>query len=694
MASGCAHCGLPLPRRPVQAQVNGVSQHFCCTGCLLVVRITGQTGEAGASHSIFLRLGLSTFFAINVMAFSLPAYFPLLYPFDVSEPGAQAYLLLLRSMALVLSLPVLGLLGAPILWQAIKDLTNGLASVDALIALGSFTAFGLSVWHTATAGPHVYFDTAAMLLVLVALGRYLEARAKAATGSQLSSLLDGLPTNVLKLSPQGVHEVPIASLLPNDRIRVLAGQAFPVDGTVINGTVSVDESSLTGENRPILKERGDTVASGTIPLDGSIEVRVKRVVTDSTAARIAQLLKTAQTERAPAERLAERIAAVFLPCVVLIATGSFFVWLSHAGIESAVLIALSVLVVACPCAFGIAAPVAIWVALSRAAQHGILVRSGAVLERLGQLQRLYLDKTGTLTAGTLRLVRTILAPSCDIDEQTLLQYVSALQQHTPHPLAEAVREAVERTPDLALRDVRYHAGLGLEGWLTDAGQKQHLIVGSQRFIKSQGLCVNEPLTTAARQAETQGATLVFVGWQEHLQALLVFHESLRPETQQAIAQLQTLQLQPEILTGDPIPPASGELLLPVHVGLLPEEKVQRIRESVASGVCVGMVGDGINDAPALAAADVGIALGTHTDLVCEAADIHILEPDLSKLVWVLIYARRVRRTIRGNLGWAFAYNSVALGLAAGGQLNPLLAAVIMLLSSLFILGNTRRLMKN
>lgn len=201
MPAVCAHCGLPLPRRPVRAQVDGVRQYFCCTGCLLVVRITGQTGEAGTTHSIFLRLGLSAFFAINVMAFSLPAYFPLLYPIESSDPGAQGYLLLLRSMALVLGLPVLGLLGVPILWQAVKDLTNGLASVEALIALGSFAAFGLSVWHTAAAGPHVYFDTVAMLLVLVALGRYLEARAKAATGSQLSSLLDGLPTTVLRLNP-------------------------------------------------------------------------------------------------------------------------------------------------------------------------------------------------------------------------------------------------------------------------------------------------------------------------------------------------------------------------------------------------------------------------------------------------------------------------------------------------------------
>lgn len=691
----CAHCGLPLPRRAVHGRVAGQDLSFCCTGCLLILRITGEPGEAGTTQGLFLRLGLSAFFAMNAMAFSFPAYFPFFYLSDPRSPGEQGYLLLLRVFALFLTLPVLGLLGAPILWQALRDMRGGLASVDALIALGSVAAFNLSLWNTATGSAHVYFDTVAMLLVLVALGRYLEARAKLATASHLSTLLAQVPLTAPRLDVSGETEVPTESLVPGDKIRVIPGQAFPTDGTILTGTVSVDESNLTGESRPVVKTPGEQVAAGTLALDGSVEMRVDRAVRDSTAARIAKLLDAARLQRSPSERLAEQVATLFLPIVLAIAAGALLFWTTQDGLEEGILVSLAVLVVACPCAFGIATPAATWIALGRAARRGILVRNGAVLERLGAVQRLYLDKTGTLTAGTLRLRRTVLDRECALPEREVLSRVAALQRHTLHPLATAMREVVQTVPELPFTDVRYQPGLGVEGWLNGTGPKHLLVAGSKRFVEQVGLALHEPLATAVREAEAEGGTTVLTGWNGHVQAALIFQESLRPETERALAGLQSLGLRPEILTGDTCTPAREFLenvrSIPIHRGLLPEEKVAVIQAATTTGVGVGMVGDGINDAPALAAAEVGIALGTKTDLTREAADVNVLEPNLDQVVWLVEYARKVRRIVRQNLWWAFGYNGLAVGLAACGRLNPLIAALAMLLSSLFIVGNARRL---
>jgi P-type Cu+ transporter len=318
-----------------------------------------------------------------------------------------------------------------------------------------------------------------------------------------------------------------------------------------------------------------------------------------------------------------------------------------------------------------------------------------VLERLGALQCLYLDKTGTLTAGTLRLVRTVTDPECSLAEREVLNRVAALQHYTLHPLATAVREAVGTVPPLPFTDVRYHAGLGVEGWLNGSGPKHLVLAGSRRFVEAAGLVLQDPLATAVGVAEAEGGTTVLTGWDGRVQAALVFQESLRPETEAALRRFQTLGLHPEILTGD-TSPLSREVAqsigtIPVRWGLLPEEKVDAVRATAAAGIQVGMVGDGINDAPALAAAEVGIALGTKAALTREAADVNILEPDLSQVVWLVEYARRVRRVIRQNLWWAFGYNGVAVGLAACGRLNPLVAALAMVLSSVFILGNARRL---
>ncbi|MBI2457732.1 MAG: HAD-IC family P-type ATPase, partial [candidate division NC10 bacterium] len=389
--TSCAQCGLPLAGRGIRATVESRERGFCCVGCSLVLQITRQHGEAGTAHALLIRLGLSAFFAMNAMMFSLPAYFPFFYP-SAADPGEAGFLLILRVLSLLFTLPVFFLLGLPILAQSARQIRRTPCTVDALIALGAFAAFGLSVYSTVRNTPHVYLDTAAMLLVLVALGRYLEASAKVKMSEGLRTLLDQVPPKAIVLRDGRPQEVPTADLRPGDRVRMLPGGIFPMDGVVVEGQGQVDESSLTGESRPVFKEAGHRVAAGTRNLDGSLLVEAERVAAQSTAARIARLLEEARKARGLSERLADRVAALFLPGVLSLAVGVFLFWLVQSGLESALLAMLSVLVVSCPCAFGIATPAATWTALGRAARRGILVKNGASLEILGSLRRVFFDK--------------------------------------------------------------------------------------------------------------------------------------------------------------------------------------------------------------------------------------------------------------------------------------------------------------
>jgi len=691
----CAQCGLPLAGRGVRATVEGQTWSFCCYGCSLVLQITRQPGEAGSAHALLIRLGLSAFFAMNAMMFSLPAYFPFFYPTAPADPGEGGFLLVLRVLSLLFSLPVFFLLGVPILIQSLRQVRQAACTVDALIAVGAFAGLGLSISNTLRNSPHVYADTAAMLLVLVALGRYLEASAKLKTAEGLRTLLDRVPQKAIRLQGESSEEVLTADLRPGDRIRVLPGSVFPVDGQVIQGESSVDESSLTGESRPVFKATGSRVAAGTIVRDGRLVVEAERAVAESTAARIARLLQEARLARGPAERLADRLAAAFLPMVLLLTLGVLAFWYVRSGAEAALMACLSVLVVSCPCAFGIATPAATWTALGRAARQGILVKNGASLETLGSVRCAFFDKTGTLTTGTPSFTGTVVQPECPLPEPEILQRVAVLQSLVPHPIAQAFILALgEPKADQTVADFRYHPGLGLEGRVGGAGQP-HLVVGSARLMGRAGLQLDGTLQQVVDAEGSTDATVVFVGWDGRVRAALFFQETVRTEAGSTLAGLQSLGVRVGILTGDRAVPSPTLRHLPaslqVNAGLLPEDKVRMLRTARTPERSVAMVGDGINDAPALAAADVGIAVGTGADLTREAADVNVLSPDLGKVLWIIQYARKVRRTIRGNLFWAFAYNGIAIAFAAAGLLNPLVAAAAMIASSLFILWNTRRL---
>jgi cation transport ATPase len=467
----CAHCGLPLGRRPVVGAAGGVRARFCCYGCVLAQQVARAHGEPGAAAAILVRLGLALFFAMNVMMLSLPAYAPYVYgPAAADGP----LFVVLRVLALVFTLPVLLLLGGPILASAWRA---GGANADALIALGTLAAWVLSVVNTLGGRPGVYFDTAAMLLVLVTLGRWLEASAKAEAGAAVRRTLVPGPKVAVRLRDDARETVDPDVLRPGDIVEVAPGAAFPTDGVVVAGVGGVDEAVLTGESEPVTKEPGREVAGGTCSVDGLFRVRVTTPAGASAAARIARLAEAARRERSAAQRTADRVAAWLVPVVLATAIGAGVWWTATAGIDRGLLVALAVLVVACPCGLGIATPVAVWTGLAAAARRGVIVRSAPVLERAASVDHVVFDKTGTLTERIPRVVA--IEPVAGVSAESVLARAAAVEAGLGHPIALGIEmAAAERAvPRLAANDVRAMPGRGVFGHV--GGER--VTVGSRRL---------------------------------------------------------------------------------------------------------------------------------------------------------------------------------------------------------------------
>jgi heavy metal translocating P-type ATPase len=678
-AVDCVHCGLPLGRHWVVGTVEGEPSRFCCYGCVLAWQVTRATGEHGAASAILVRLGLAIFFALNVMMVSMPTYVPYVYGTAAGSSDGPLFQVL-RVLAMLMTAPVLALLGWPILRGALGALRQGGANTDALIVLGTTAAYALSVSNTLAGRGAVYFDTAAMLLVLVTIGRYLEARAKAEAGAAVHAMLAPTPAVATRIRAGVSAAVAVDALRAGDVVRVTPGEAFPTDGVVIDGAGGVDESALTGESRTILKETGGAVASGTCSVDGLFRVRVTARAAESAAARVAVLMVAARRERAPAERVADRVAAVLVPIVIAMAAGSTLFWSMRAGIETGVLVGLAVLVVACPCGLGIATPVAVWTGLMTAARRGVIVRSAPTLERAADVARVFFDKTGTLTQRVPRLVAIEPASDVALSRSDLLARAAALEGALTHPLALAITEAARAAhcPLLEAGSVQVVAGRGVLGVVNG----EQLAVGSVRFAREE----------LGRLDDPHDAT-VWLWRGRQLLGRFLFEEDVRAEAAAAVAALGSLGVEVGLLSGDVRADAVvPRLIAPARatLGLLPEDKLAHIRSAAPQGA-TAMVGDGINDAPALAAADIGIAIGSATDLTRMTADVAIVSDDLRRVPWLLGYARRVRRVVRQNLFWAFAYNAAALAVAVTGALNPLVASLAMLGSSFVVVANARRL---
>jgi P-type Cu+ transporter len=683
--TSCYQCELPLPRRPFLGRVSGKDVSYCCYGCFLAHEITGEKGEEGEVMWILARLGLSAFFAMNVMMLSYTDYF---YPFKEGVASVLNYIMF------ALSTPVMILLGIPILKNSIREISKLILNMDTLIVLGTFSAYALSAISTFKAQGKVYFDTAAMLLVLVTVGRFLEASAKARTSNAIKELLELSPKEATIIKDGIEEKIPAESLKKGDIIKVVPGESFAVDGEVVEGESSVDESMLTGESKPVFKEKGSKVFSGAVNIDGMLIFRATHLGEERVLSRLIKLLEEARKSRTSIERLSDRISLVFIPAVIIISALTFTFWSFKSGTSTALMNSLSVLLISCPCALGLATPMAIWVALGRAAREGILIRTGETLERLSRIKRIFFDKTGTLTKNKMVLSSVFIDSNSRLGEADFISISASLESASEHPLGRSLVGFASKKGYalLATSDFKASPGMGIQGKING----KIVYIGSIRFMERVGLKLNETMINEKARLESEGKTVVFCGWEQEVKGILGFSEELREETGEVISNLRNLNIDVFVLTGDnrySTWAISKTLSVEVKSDLLPEDKVNEIKSSRDKNGLTAMVGDGINDAPALSASDVGIALGCGADITRESADVSLLGDDLRKIAWVLQLARKTQRKIKENLFWAFFYNTIGIGFATVGTLKPVIAALAMILSSLFVLGNSLKLQK-
>ncbi|BCZ95225.1 copper-translocating P-type ATPase [Thermus thermophilus] len=582
--------------------------------------------------------------------------------------------------------------------QALAEVRHLAFGMSTLVALGAGSAYLYSFLVLLFPGlfpeeaRHLYFEAGAVILALVLLGKHLEEGAKGKASEAIRKLLALRPKTARVVQDGEEKEVPAEALIPGDVVRVLPGERIPADGVVLEGQSHVDESMLTGEPIPKAKGPGDEVVGGTVNGEGALLVRVSRVGEATFLAQMARMVEEAQGHKPKVQELADRIAGVFVPVVLGIALLTFLLWLFLGpGLAHAFVAALAVLLIACPCAMGLATPAAIAVATGRAAEMGLLFRKGTALEALARADTVVLDKTGTLTRGKPTLVKVL---PFGLSREEALRLAAALERGSEHPLAKAVLEAAESLPQAQAEEVRALPGEGVEGRVE--GRRLHL--GGPALIERLGV----PLPEEAKALPEEGYTPLYLVEGTRLLAAFAVFDPPRPEAQEAVAALKALGLKLVLLTGDHPAPArrvAEALGIPeVLAGVRPEGKVEAIRRLQAEGRKVVFVGDGINDAAALAQADVGLAMGSGTDIALEAGDVVLLTPDLRGVVNAVRLARRTLRTIYLNFFWAYAYNVVLIPVAAGALypftgllLNPMLAAAAMSLSSLFVLTNSLRL---
>lgn len=693
-ASGCLHCGLPVRAR--RSRRASDVPRFCCLGCEMVhglVAAGPREGGQSAASSLFLRLGTSLFLTVNLMAVSGLAYSREVFGPMAEAVGSEKVLTdLFNYFSLFLATGVLCLLGLPLLLQAGRAVAGkagsaagGWISSRWLVIVGVFSAYGLSLLHTVRGTGSLYFDTAAVVLVVVSLGQLLEARARRKASAAALDLLAELPERVKVERPDGVREIDRVDLCTGDRVLLTSGDGVPADGKVERGLARVDTSSLTGESHPVGVEAGDPLLAGSLVVDGSCLLRVTAAGGDTALAAMERTLERARAVRPPFQRLADRVATVFVPLVVLLAAGILFRFGAAGDFGEGLLRALSVLLISCPCALGLAAPLASWHGLRRAASQGILVDSAETLETAAAVSEVAFDKTGTLTRHRLVVARTVSVEALEPEEALALGI--RLESISSHPLARVLRASASGVAGPSPEGSEEVPGLGVRGTL----EGRRLGLGSGRWVRDLGLSVS-PLFV--EEGETRGALYLFD--EEKVLARFELEEELRDDASEAVQTLARLGLRCRILSGDRSGSTTriGQILgIPAEGGLLPRGKVERLEAMRARGGSrrrVAMVGDGLNDAPVLAAADLGIALGSASEGSRRSGRVRLTDDRLDRLPRLFVLARDVRRTLRWNLFWAFGFNTIGLALAVSGRLTPVFAALAMVASSLVVVRLSSR----
>ncbi|WP_152365287.1 heavy metal translocating P-type ATPase [Microlunatus speluncae] len=737
----------PEPTRAVELEISGMT----CASCAVRIEnklnrlegVTATVNYATEKATITAPVELAPASLINVVeqtgyTATVPAS-----PADRDEPDrpdpAESELTSLRQRligAIVLGVPVIILAMIPALqfnyWQwaslalaapaviwagwpfhraALLNLRHGAATMDTLISIGTLAAFGWSLYalFLGTAGMpgmrhpfrltiepsdgagSLYLEVAAGVIMFVLAGRYLEKRSKRQAGAALRALLDLGAKRVAVLRGGAETMIDVAELAVGMRFVVRPGEKIATDGVITEGRSAVDASMLTGESVPVEVGEGDPVIGATVNAGGRLVVRATRVGADTQLAQMARLVEEAQSGKSAVQRLADRVSGVFVPIVIAIAVATLGFWLgTGAGPAGAITAAVAVLIIACPCALGLATPTALLVGTGRGAQLGILIKGPEVLEATREIDTIVLDKTGTVTTGTMTLHQVVAADGTETEEA--LRLAGAVEHASEHPIAKAIAKAAAEAGELpAVTDFANLEGRGVRG--TVAGRE--ILVGRPSFLAERDVAVDDQLTTARAKAEDDGRTAVLVAWDGRARAVLSVGDAIKPTSAEAIRRFTALGLTPVLLTGDNRAVAER---VAAEVGIerviaevLPQDKVEVITKLQAEGRVVAMVGDGVNDAAALAAADLGLAMGTGTDAAIEAADLTLVRGDLRVAADAIRLARRTLGTIKINLFWAFAYNTAAIPLAAAGLLNPMLAGAAMAVSSLFVVGNSLRL---
>ncbi len=592
---------------------------------------------------------------------------------------------------LILATPVQFIVGWRFYKGAFLSLKNRSPSMDVLVSLGTTAAWGYSVYSMITGGGHLYFESAALVITLVLLGKLLEARARTKTSAAIEMLMNLQPKTATLLQGGKEVTVDVADIAEGDTVLVHPGESVPVDGQVLSGRSAVDESMLTGESLPVKKEEGASVFGGTVNGTGSLTVQAKGIGHESVLAGIIRLVEQAQSSKAPIQRLADRVSAIFVPVVVGVALLTLLLTIFILGdVETALSRAVAVLVIACPCSLGLATPTALMVGTGRAASMGVLIKSADALENACRIGTLLLDKTGTVTEGRPAVTDVLLEDGASADtEEECIRLAAAVETLSEHPLARAVAERYEGTPPKA-EDFESLTGRGVRAVV----EGRPVLLGSRRLMSEQGLV----FTADAEALERDGKTVIFLAVDGKAAAIIAVADPVRESSAQAIADLHRLGVRTVLVTGDNRQTAEAIAaqagLDEVIAEVLPDGKVQVVEQQRQKGSVIAMAGDGINDAPALAAADVGFAMGSGTDIAMESGDVVLMSAGISAVPTAIRLSRATMRKIRQNLFWAFFYNCVGIPVAAIGLLSPVLAGAAMAFSSVSVVTNSMLLKRS
>jgi heavy metal translocating P-type ATPase len=670
---------LPAGTNSYRGAAGGREHEFCCFGCYLAFRVGGEKGEEAEATLFLIRIGVGSFLSMNVMMLSLLLYSNSFGPAE--GPLRRGVELIVAALAT----PAMIILGLPLVRDAWRAAQRRRLTAEALISVSSLAAFGYSLVALFEGSDRVYFDTATMLLLLFTVGRYLEAAARARAVRDISPLFEAEIATARVVSGDGEVSKPAFELVFGDLVRVGPGERIAVDGEVVEGSSSVDQALITGEADPIARAAGDRVFAGTVNGEGQLLLRTSAAATETHWAEIGRAVRAALERRSQLSSLGDRISTVFLPLVLLVAAAAGGYWLRHGTPWDAVSASLATLVVACPCALGPAAYLASFLGLGLAAKRGIVIRTGQALQDLARSRSIAFDKTGCLTRGRPALTAVVTDRS---ERELLLTRAAGLALASDHPLSRAVVAAAAGLDARPLPEVEVRRGLGLVGRANGVTSA----LGSLELFRTLDWRLPADLAERAADLSAQSQSIVLFGRSGAVEGILASADDVKVEAVESIRRLRDRGLSISILSGDH-PAAVRRIAEALGVtawraGLSPHQKLDEIRSVIANGGEVVMVGDGLNDGPALAGSTVGIALGSGTRLARTSAEIVTADDDLLILPWLIDLARTVRRKTVTNLSFAFGYNVVGIGIAASGYLQPILAAALMAASSLVVVANS------